>query len=80
MNLKHELFFPSVQLNSLTNLKNKGEENNLYILFFSIISTRIKSNTRTKALQKKLTYIKQVCLISLYYMSEQDLLKKKKTK
>ena len=27
-------FFPSVQLNNLTNFKNKGEENNLYILFF----------------------------------------------
>lgn len=78
MNLRHELvffFFPSVQLNNLTNFKNKGEENNLYILFFLIISTKIKSNTRTKALQKKkLTYIKQVGLISLYYMSEQEIL------
>lgn len=32
-NLRHELFCPSVQLNNLTNFKNKGEENNLYILF-----------------------------------------------
>lgn len=72
MDLKHELApFSFCAANNLTNFKNKGEENNLYILFL-IISTKIKSNTRTKALQKKLTYIKQVGLISLYYMSEHN--------
>lgn len=59
MNLRHELFFSFCAANNLTKFKNKGEENNLYIIFF--ISTKIKSNTMTNALQKKkLTYIKQV--------------------
>lgn len=51
MNLRHELFFSFCAANNLTNFKNKGEENNLYIIFF--ISTKIKSNTMTNALQKK---------------------------
>lgn len=77
MNLRHELFFSFCAANNLTNFKNKGEENNLYIIFF--ISTKIKSNTMTNALQKKkLTYIKQVGW-SLYYMWTRFLLFLKKT-
>lgn len=33
MNLRHELFFSFCAANNLTNFKNKGEENNLYIIF-----------------------------------------------
>lgn len=33
MNLRHELFFSFCAANNLTKFKNKGEENNLYIIF-----------------------------------------------
>lgn len=54
MNLRHELFFsffPSVQLNNLTNLKNKGEENNLYILFLFFLNRIYKNKIKYEGLR-----------------------------
>lgn len=71
-------FFPSVQLTISPILKTK-EKKIIYTSFF-FISTKIKSNTMTNALQKKkLTYIKQVGW-SLYYMWTRFLLFKKRHK